>query len=289
MHIVTLTTCHNRREQTLEALTALHAQCLPDDVTLEHVIVDDGSNDGTAEAIRERFPEVEIIAGNGSLFWAGGMRYGWDIAVKNKRLDFLFVYNDDVDFFDDALFRLFVTSNDFISKHGSVPHVIVGSCCSSDGKHTPYGGQVRVSRINQLAFERINPSSDGFSIVDTLNMNCALIDRKALDYTDFLASYFKHGAADFEFGIRLVKKGGVIVLAPGFFGRCDRNSEPVSPPLKEQTVRSYIASRLQEKKSPFIATFKYFLHHGGLFWPYYFLRQYVTKTSVTLFFSGRWF
>lgn len=289
MHIVTLSACHNRREQTLLALSALHAQFLPRGVSLEHVIVDDGSNDGTVETIRDIFPEVEIVAGSGSLFWAGGMRYGWDAAVKNKTLDYLFVYNDDVDFFDDALFRLFETRNDFIAKQGELPHVIVGSCCSSDGKQTTYGGQLRAGSINRLSFVRINPPAKGFSIVDTLNMNCALIDRKALDCTDFLATYFKHGAADFEFGIRLVKKGGVIVLAPGFFGRCDRNLEAVSPPLKEQAVMSYIASRLQEKKSPFIATFKYFFHHGGFFWLYYFFRQYVTKTSVTLFLLGRWF
>ena len=51
---------------------------------MEHVIVDDGRKDGTVDGIRDRFPEVEIIAGSGSLFWARGMRYGWDIALKIK-------------------------------------------------------------------------------------------------------------------------------------------------------------------------------------------------------------
>ena len=43
---------------------------------------------------------------------------------KNKRLDYLFFCNDNVDFFVDALFRLLESCNDFIEKNGSVPHVI---------------------------------------------------------------------------------------------------------------------------------------------------------------------
>lgn len=289
MHIVTLTTCHNRREKTLFALGALYAQRLPNEVTLEHVVVDDGSSDGTARAIRDQFPEVEIVSGDGALFWAGGMRFGWNFAVKNKQINYLVVYNDDVNFFNDALLRLIETSKKIISKYGEVPHVVVGSCRSTDGKRTSYGGQVRVSRVNPLAFERIDPPADEFSIVDTLNMNCALIDRHALNKTDFLASYFKHGAADFEFGIRLRKKGGFVVLAPGYFGWCDRNPEPSKLPLQEQTLNSYLANRTLKKSLPFWPTLRYFFHHGGILWPYYFTRRYISKTAIKLFFSGRWF
>jgi len=54
--IVAMLTCHNRKDLTLACLNKLCSQVLPDDFSLEFVVVDDGSRDGTAEAIREAFP-----------------------------------------------------------------------------------------------------------------------------------------------------------------------------------------------------------------------------------------
>ena len=103
MHIVTLATCHNRLNKTISSLSDLHSQNLPPDTTLEHVIVDDGSTDGTFNAVRHQFPDVEIVKGSGQLFWAGGMRYGWEQLVRLKTFDFLFVYNDDVNLFSGSI------------------------------------------------------------------------------------------------------------------------------------------------------------------------------------------
>ena len=52
MHIVTLTTCHNRRDCTLSLFFRICMRNLPIGVTLAHVIVDDGSSDRNGEAVR---------------------------------------------------------------------------------------------------------------------------------------------------------------------------------------------------------------------------------------------
>jgi len=49
---------HQRRDELLGALTRLRA--LPEQPHV--VVVDNGSTDGTADAVRERFPEVELVA-----------------------------------------------------------------------------------------------------------------------------------------------------------------------------------------------------------------------------------
>ena len=120
MRIVTLATCHNRREKTLSALNDLYAQELPESVNVEHVLVDDGSTDGTAAAVAERFPDVEIVPGAGKLFWAGGMRYGWEQAVRGKMFDYLLVYNDDVRLETSALQQLLETSEEYGSTGASL-------------------------------------------------------------------------------------------------------------------------------------------------------------------------
>ena len=68
------TTCHDRREKTLSAQSDLHSQERSEFVSAEHVIVDDGRTDGTAEAVAKQFPDVEIVPGAG-LFSRKGL-YG---------------------------------------------------------------------------------------------------------------------------------------------------------------------------------------------------------------------
>jgi GT2 family glycosyltransferase len=285
MRIVTLATCHNRREKTLRALEDLHSQEISQNVELIHVLVDDGSTDDTSRAVTERFPDVEIIYGDGNLYWAGGMRYGWEQSVKYKNFDFLFVYNDDVEFFYDALERLIKVSRAYLKNHHVVPYVIVGSCQSKIDQSTTYGGYVRNSLINPLAFKRICPPTGRGIFVDSLNMNCALINRDALSLTNFLAAYFSHGGADIEFGIRLRKSGGAVILAPKYFGYCERNPGLL---MSQYNLRSYFKHRLGVKGFPFQVAVNFCRAHGGVFWPYSFIRSYLTKLSVKLFVAGKW-
>lgn len=66
-----VTPVHNRKNITLLCLKSL-SRLSTEKCEIHTIVVDDGSTDGTTDAIREQFPEVEVIAGNGDLWFTEG-------------------------------------------------------------------------------------------------------------------------------------------------------------------------------------------------------------------------
>lgn len=71
---------HNPPECFLETLSALVTDGLEDSV----IVVDDGSTTGISNIIQNPFPGVEVLHGDGNLWWAGGMRMGMSRALERN-------------------------------------------------------------------------------------------------------------------------------------------------------------------------------------------------------------
>jgi glycosyltransferase involved in cell wall biosynthesis len=82
---------HNRRETTRSCLTTLQQQTLKG---FRVIIADDGSTDGTEEMIRSEFPYVELVSGDGNLWWSGSMNLGVRKA-KDLGCEYVISLNDD--------------------------------------------------------------------------------------------------------------------------------------------------------------------------------------------------
>lgn len=83
----------NGREDTLACLASLGgADPAPDAV----VVVDNGSVDGTAEAVRERFPSVDLVRSEQNLGFAGGMNLGIRRALE-AGADHVLTLNNDME------------------------------------------------------------------------------------------------------------------------------------------------------------------------------------------------
>ena len=59
------------------------------------VIINDGSTDETSLSLRQYFPNVEEIIGDGNLWWSRSMNLGIEHAIKNHS-DYVLVLNNDV-------------------------------------------------------------------------------------------------------------------------------------------------------------------------------------------------
>ncbi len=283
MHIVTLTTCHNRRDCTLAVLSDLHEQKLPKGVSLFHVVVDDGSTDGTTATVRERFPKVEIVEGDGHLFWAGGMRYGWEQSASKKNFDYLFVFNDDVRLHRSAITDLLETlgQSEGINER---PHAIVGSFKSTDGLITTYGGRRRSSNWHPLKFAATVEPNGLPQRADTLAMNGALISADALSGVGFLSEYFIHSGADYEYGLRLIKAGGAVIVAGKHIGTCDLNTQMEPPDEFSLTLIQRLRLLADIKREPFRQRYQFYKRHGGPLWPFLWISPY-----LTVWFRHAWF
>lgn len=83
---------YNRKQTTLTCLE--HLSKCGDLQRYYVVIVDDGSTDGTAEAIHTLYPEVIVLPGNGDLWWTGAMAKGMEYASEQGAECFVWL-NDD--------------------------------------------------------------------------------------------------------------------------------------------------------------------------------------------------
>jgi GT2 family glycosyltransferase len=86
MRLVAIVLSWNGREDTLAALESLHG--------LETVVVDNGSGDGSAEAVATRYPHVELIRAGVNLGFAGGNNAGIRRAL-DLGADWVLLVNND--------------------------------------------------------------------------------------------------------------------------------------------------------------------------------------------------
>ncbi|MFN8160104.1 MAG: glycosyltransferase [Solirubrobacterales bacterium] len=265
--VTALLASHNRREKTLECLASYYGQRVGPDIGLGAVLVDGGSADWTADAVRERFPQTEVIRGGEDLYWAGAMALAEQAALGGNP-DYLLWLNDDVVLDPDALSRLLETAT---GPEGS--RIAVGAMRDPDTGELTYSGLRRSGR-HPLKLEPIEPRGDAIG-VETFNGNAVLVPRGARERIGRVDGGLVHSAADLDYGLRAGEAGVVNALAPGTVGVCARDTEPRPWLERSATRRRRLGILLGPKGLPPRPRARYLSHHGGVLWFVYWLGSYV--------------
>ena len=220
--IAVILACYNRKEKTLRCLKNVFAQSNEAGFELDVYLLDDASQDGTGNSVREAFPSVNVLTGTGNLYWNGGMRVVFQEAM-NRGYNYYLWLNDDVELNNNAIDRLFSVYERISKSHG-IDNVIVGSMSDPMTGKTSYGGINHSSRIWTLSFEKIIPHCDIPRECETMNGNLVLIPSAVVDKVGNLAPYFTHKFGDLDYGIRVRKAGMRIFISPGHLGTCESNN-----------------------------------------------------------------
>jgi GT2 family glycosyltransferase len=265
--IVALVACHNRKDVTLRCLEAFFAQSFRSEpAALEAVVVDDGSTDGTGDAVRARFGAVDVLEGDGTLFWARGMQLA-ESRARQRRPEFLLWLNDDVVLDLGALERLTGTA---AACPGSI---VVGALRDPVSGAVTYSGVTR-SRWHPLRTRLVLPGARPLD-ADTFNGNVALIERRTYERVGPIDGSFSHGQADFDYGFRARRAGFRVVVAAGTVGTCRRDT--VAGTFLDPTLPLGDRWRLVQspKGLPMRSHARYLRRHGGRLWPLFWSAPYV--------------
>jgi len=191
---------YNTRDLTLAALTAASRSLADSDLAYEVLIVDNASPDGSADAVRQAFPGVTLIANDENRGFAAANNQG--LAASQGRHAVLL--NPDTAVLDDALTQLVR----FLNEH---PHA--GACAPSllyaDGgfQHNafrfpglaqtfldffPLHGRIAESRLNGRYPRSLCERGQPFPIDHPLGA-CLMVRRAAIDQVGLMdEGYFMY-------------------------------------------------------------------------------------------------
>lgn len=205
-----VTPVHNRRDITLQCLRSLTAADRTG-IELYITVVDDGSTDGTAEAVRSQFPEVQIIVGDGDLWYTAGTNLGVESALTRDP-DYIICFNDD-SIFEGTTIRALVECAE------RNPRSVVGALLllwdrpDQVFQVAPYwktlrGGWQHRSRLS------VNDVPASEFPVEMIVGNCVLYPKEAFDLFGFPDPKISAQYGDAEFTTRIRKRGWNLLIEP---------------------------------------------------------------------------
>lgn len=265
--------CHNRREATMSCLKALKQQIITGSIYIEVYLLDDGSTDGTSEAVHNEFPDVKILEGNGKLFWNRGMHKSFSAAIQ-KGFDYYLWLNDDSNLYTNAV-QVLLDTHFQLKDKGYECAIIGGSMQDPVNGEFTYGGVKRCrSRWGRERLAWVLPSDVAIQC-DVSNGNCVLIPASVVSKIGNLDPVFLHRWGDQDYCFRALENGCSVWMAPGYLGTCKSN--PIEGTWEDTTMP--IMERFRKLNSPRGFQFHdyaiYMRRHrrnwwiGHLVWPYF--------------------
>lgn len=202
MSVVAVVVSWNGRDDTLAALESLRG--------IDTVVVDNGSVDGSADAIAERFPEVELIRAGVNLGFAGGNNAGIRRALDHGA-DWVLLVNNDATVEPGIVEALAAAAE-------SRPDAGVLACkvLFADSDRLWYAGAGFNPYLGRSRHERFGKPDEPGTLRDTARATGAgmAVSRAAIEQAGLLDEELFLYAEDLEWCLRIKAVGFAVVYVP---------------------------------------------------------------------------
>jgi GT2 family glycosyltransferase len=277
---------HNRVNLTVQALECLRLQTWRN---YEVVLIDDGSTDGTAETVRARFPSdpsIEILTGDGNLWWGGAVRLGVERVLSRQDLrsdDMIVLMNDDTSFEPD----LFARASELIVRN---PGVILASIVLDEDSSTVlYAGAAMKCWPLGLTYRpffnlRIAEISNPRALVDVdfIGAESTFVPVEVFRRAGNINSHIlPHYHSDGEFFYRAKRTGYRVAVAPELIVRKSAHTTAKFNDFSKHEKISDVIPSLFMRRSPH--NLKDRLRFAWLACPRVWLPMFVVADTVKLF------
>ncbi|ACK73188.1 glycosyl transferase family 2 [Gloeothece citriformis PCC 7424] len=218
---------HNRKAITLKCLETLSQN---GDLHRYHVVVvDDGSTDGTSDAIHSLYPEVTVLNGDGNLWWTGAIKKGMEYAY-NQNAQYIIWLNDDCYPQKGSIDQL-------LDLCQSNPKLIVGGqSLDPDTLEPSYGGIIR----NNYLIKEIHTQEKTIVDCDGLNGNLVCFSRQVINtigYPNY--QIFPHYHGDTTYTNLAKRKGYQVIIFGEAIALCKNDHPQVCWLLPERPLLNY--------------------------------------------------
>jgi len=198
----------NQREQTLRCLDSVRRLR---GAAPRTVVIDNGSEDGTAAAVRAQFPAAELIELPHNLGYCGGFNHGLRLALR-ERAQAAVLLNNDTWLDPDCLVELAAAS-------GAEPELLGPKIFSAADPERLQSAGAKVAagsgRIVHLGYgQRDRGQFDSPAARDALSGCCLWINRAALERAGLLDEGYFAYFEDVEYCLRAQRLGARIELVP---------------------------------------------------------------------------
>jgi GT2 family glycosyltransferase len=227
---------YNRRSHTIQCLKSL-SRIDRTGMDLHTIVVDDASTDGTADAVRESFPGVEIVSTEGNLWYTAGTNRGIKAAMLRDP-DYVLCCNDDSIFDENSVRSMVECAETF-------PHSVIGAVLLDwDAPH-----KVRqVSPVWRLAYGgyRHWRKQTIWSIpktpwsVEVIVGNCVLYPAAAIRENGLMDEKRLVQYGDAEYTPRMRRAGWRLLIEPRARVFCEPNTAPVG--LRKMNAKERVSA-----------------------------------------------
>ena len=202
-------------------------------------LVDDGSTDGTASAVAELHPAVNVLHGDGLLWWSGAINLGLTAAL-DAGTEYVAIFNNDCVLPAGALEHL-------VRRCQASPRTIISAAIAdlATGQPVSFGGRFGPTGLEY--WESIPPNvRDGLASVDWLPGHALVLPAAALTEIGVMdAKAFPHYWSDSDFTLRARRAGYRLVVDTAVMVANDRGQTGLRLryPVRPKNVFEVLTSR----------------------------------------------